>query len=221
MSLDAVLKIGGSLNRADCLEALCGQVRRLGESFHLMVVPGGGVFADEVRKAYKRFKLSETAAHCMALSAMDQYGYVLNHLIAGSLLTPDLTTACRAVESGKVSILLPSASVLQHSDLPHSWQVTSDTIAAWASHRADCRRLILLKDVDGLLSAAPTNKEAELVTELTVAQLAARRGGVDEYLSRFLASVRLETWVVNGLRPERLAELLEEGYTTGTRIWRS
>ena len=59
------------------------------------------------------------------------------------------------------------------------------------------------------------------MAKLTADQLAGRSGGVDEYLSRFLASVDLETWVVNGLLPGRLAELLEKGHTTGTRIRRS
>jgi aspartokinase-like uncharacterized kinase len=222
MHLDAVLKIGGSLSRGDGLEALCCEIRRLGEVCRLLVVPGGGEFADQVRRAYERFKLSETAAHCMALSAMDQYGYMLNHLIAGSFLTAELPSVCRATDSGKVSILLPAATVLQDSRLPHSWEVTSDTISAWVAHRTHCRRLVLLKDVDGLLRAAPIKESAaELIAELTVDQLAARSEGVDEYLSCFLASANLETWVVNGRYPGRLAELLEKGHTTGTRILRS
>jgi aspartokinase-like uncharacterized kinase len=222
MSLDAVLKIGGSLSRGDGLDALCREIRRLGESYRLLVVPGGGAFADEVRRAYERFRLSETAAHCMALCAMDQYGYMLSHLISGSLLTSDLTAAGKAAESGRVSILLPSAPVLQYSHLPHSWQVTSDTISAWVAHNSESGRLVLLKDVDGLMQAAPTKESsAKLITECAVHQLAKHRGGVDGYLSAFLETARLETWVINGLRPERLSELLERGYTTGTRIRRS
>jgi 5-(aminomethyl)-3-furanmethanol phosphate kinase len=220
MSLNAVLKIGGSLSRGDGLEVLCREIRRLGERYRILVVPGGGEFADQVRTASDRFKLSETAAHCMALCAMDQYGYLLNHLIAGSYLTADLPSACRATEAGKVSILLPSTPVLQYSELPHSWHVTSDTISAWVTHRAHCRRLVLLKDVDGLLGAAPKNEfPAALIPELSPDQLAERSGGVDEHLSCYLASAHLETWVINGLCPERILELLETGHTTGTRIW--
>ena len=220
MSLNAVLKIGGSLSRGDGLELLCREIRRLGERYRILVVPGGGEFADQVRTASTRFKLSETTAHCMALCAMDQYGYLLNHLIAGSYLTADLPSACRATEGGKVSILLPSTPVLQYSGLPHSWHVTSDTISAWVTHQAHCRRLVLLKDVDGLLGAAPAKEfPAALIPELTLDQLAARSGGVDEYLSCYLASAHLETWVINGLCPERITELLEKGHTTGTRIW--
>jgi 5-(aminomethyl)-3-furanmethanol phosphate kinase len=220
MSLNAVLKIGGSLSRGDGLEVLCHEIRRLGERYRLLVVPGGGEFADQVRTASARFKLSETTAHCMALCAMDQYGYLLNHLIVGSYLTAELASACRATESGKVSILLPSTPVLQYSGLPHSWHVTSDTISAWVTRQADCRRLVLLKDVDGLLGAAPAKGySAALIPELTPEQLAAHSGGVDEYLSCYLASAQLETWVINGLCPERITELLENGHTTGTRIW--
>jgi aspartokinase-like uncharacterized kinase len=219
MSLDAVIKIGGSLSRSTGLETLCREISRLGTHRNLLVVPGGGDFADRVRDAYERYHLNETAAHNMALLAMDQYGYLLNHLIDGSSLTVDLAAACNAAESGRVAILLPSMLVIQVDPLPHSWQVTSDTIAAWVSHRVYCRRLLLVKDVDGIFSAGSAiNAPAEPEPELTVAQLAERSGGVDAYLSGFLASVSLETWVINGLRPERLSELLDTGYTIGTRI---
>jgi len=222
MSFDAVLKVGGSLSRGDGLEVLCREIGRLGTLHPLLVVPGGGGFADQVRMAYRRFNLSETAAHCMALSAMGQYGYLLNHLIPESCLASDLPSAFRAADSGKVSVLLPSAQFLQYSGLPHSWQVTSDTISAWVAHSANCRRLVLLKDVDGLLRAGQAEGFlSELIAELGADQLAGHRGGVDEYLFRFLVSVDLETWVVSGLRPERLSELLVKGHTTGTRIRRN
>lgn len=220
MHPDAVLKIGGSLSRGDGLEALCREISALGRRHRLLVVPGGGSFADQVRTAYERFHLSETAAHCMALYAMDQYGYVLNHLIAGSLLTVDPASTGAGGGSGNVCVLLPSAQVLRHSGLPHSWKVTSDTIAAWVAHRTRCRRLILLKDVDGLFRHAPANGSSQPMAELTPVQLAEHGGGVDEHLSQFLAAVDLETWVVNGLHPGRLKELLEQGHTTGTRVRR-
>jgi hypothetical protein len=212
MSLKAVLKIGGSLSRGNGLRPLCRQISRLSGHYSLLVVPGGGDFADQVREADRRYRVDETAAHSMALLAMDQYGYLLNQLIEGSFLTADLFLACTSAESGRAAILLPSALVLKENPLPHSWQVTSDTIAAWVSHRAGCSRLVLLKDVDGLLG--PDG----LVEELTVEELDAHAGGVDRYLSKILSSVQLETWIINGMRPERLSELLNTNHTTGTRV---
>jgi len=219
MSLDAVLKVGGSLSRGGGLAALCKEISRLGKRYTLLVVPGGGEFANQVREAYLRHGLDETTAHCMALLAMDQFGYLLSALITGSALTSDLPSACQAAESGRAAILLPSALVLHADPLPHSWKVTSDTIAAWIAHEAHCRRLVLLKDVDGLWAAEPAGDSTpELIAELTVKQLAEHAGGVDAYLSRFLASTDLETWIINGRKPERLPELLSTFQTSGTHI---
>jgi aspartokinase-like uncharacterized kinase len=199
-----------------------------------LVVPGGGAFADAVRDHYRRYRLGETTAHHMALLAMDQYGCLLSDLIPDSVLVTDLLSARRAAETGQTPILLPSALLVQADPLPHSWQVTSDSIAAWVAGLARARRLILLKNVDGLFAADPArDEEARLVEELIVKQLAVhvggtsksashvnRAGGVDPYLPTVLAVLDLETWIINGQHPERLAELLESGRTVGTCIRR-
>jgi 5-(aminomethyl)-3-furanmethanol phosphate kinase len=222
MRLDAVLKVGGSLSRGDSLESLCSEIGRLGRQYRLLVVPGGGEFADQVRTAYRRFTLDETAAHYMALLAMDQFGYLLNRLIEGSHLSADLLSACQAAGSARAAVLLPSTMVIQTDPLPHSWQVTSDTIAAWIASRSDCRQLVLLKNVDGLFAAGAAMDSSDgFIAEISVQQLMAHSGGVDEYLAQYLASVSLETWIINGSHPSRLAELLSSGYTAGTRILRS
>jgi 5-(aminomethyl)-3-furanmethanol phosphate kinase len=212
MSLDAVLKVGGGLSRGAGLESLCKEICRLGKQYRLLIVPGGGAFADRVREMYQRYALNETSAHCMALLAMDQFGYLLNQLIPDSSLSDDLDSANRVAESGRTAILLPATLIRRTDPLPHSWEVTSDSIAAWIAQRAQCRRLILLKDVDGLLMAE------QLIAELTVKQLVGHTGGVDAYLSHVLAASDLETWVISGLKSERLTELLKTSSTTGTRI---
>src|SRR5882757_2855389 len=70
-----VLKLGGSLASSGgltaCLAAL-GTLR--GE---IVVVPGGGFFADAVRAAQPRFGFSDRAAHHMAILAMEQYALLL------------------------------------------------------------------------------------------------------------------------------------------------
>jgi 5-(aminomethyl)-3-furanmethanol phosphate kinase len=222
MSLDAVLKIGGSLTRGSGLQSLCREISRLAGRYRLLIVPGGGKFADQVRAAYNGFGLRETTAHNMALLAMDQVGFLLSDMIAGGILTADPAAACAAAESGKAAILLPSATIRQVDPFPHSWQVTSDTISAWLARRTQCKRLILLKDVDGLLTVNDA-KDAipRLIQELTIEQLARHSGGVDAYFSHFLATEPMEVWVINGQHSERLVELLGTDYTTGTRIRRS
>jgi 5-(aminomethyl)-3-furanmethanol phosphate kinase len=212
MSLDAVMKIGGSLGRSHALVALCREISRLAKTRSILVVPGGGIFADRVRETDRLFDLGDTAAHCMALLAMDQYAYLLNRLTRDSSLSSDLEAACASAASGRAAIFLPSALVIRADPLPHSWQVTSDSIAAWVSRCVACRRLILLKNVDGLF------RSDRLIPEMTPRQLEEHSGGVDEYLACSLKAVAVETWVINGLHPDRLSELLETGHTVGTRI---
>ncbi len=212
MNLDAVLKVGGSLSRGNGLNTLCEEINRLGKERSLLVIPGGGDFADQVRKADRRYHLEQTAAHNMALLAMDQYGYVLHHLMRDCRLTHDLDIACTKAMSGETSILLPATIMMREDPLPHSWHVTSDSIAAWIAARIGCARLILLKDVDGLLN--PNG----IIAEMTCAQLKEHSGGVDEYLSRALGESSVEAWIVNGMQPGRLTELLRTGHTMGTHI---
>jgi len=215
MGIDAVLKIGGSLSRGAGLQTLCREISGLSKRHTLLIVPGGGDFADQVRKVYRQYNLDETAAHHMALLAMDQYGYLLSQLIPDSILTADLKAAFDAAEKAKAAVLLPSKSVIEVDPLPHSWQVTSDTIAAWLGSVSSCRRLVLLKDVDGLFAQKSLT---DLMRELTADQLSKLTGGVDEYLSKYLADVSLETWIINGNHPERLSELLKKNQTLGTCI---
>ena len=218
-NLETVLKVGGSLSRSQDLNALCEEIGKLGVQHQLLVVPGGGEFADTVRDYYRRFQLGETAAHRMALLAMDQYGCLLGELIPQSILVSDMLSARALAAEGRVPILLPSTLIIQADPVPHSWEVTSDSIAAWVAGLANAPRLILLKMTDGLFAASsPKNTEIELVSEVAVNELASYPGGVDEYLPKILASIQLETWVINGLYPSRLVDLITSNRTIGTRI---
>ena len=154
-AFDAVLKVGGSLSRDPDLPALAAALSDLARDYRLLVVPGGGAFADVVRDHYRRYGLSETTAHRMALLAMDQYGCLLAELAPGSAAVPDLDAAGQMAAVGRLAILLPSALLLQADPLPHSWQVTSDSLAAWIAGRVAAPRLVLLKDVDGLYARDP------------------------------------------------------------------
>lgn len=211
---DAVLKVGGSLSRGQNLAALCQTLRRLGAQYRLLIVPGGGDFADAVRDHDRRYQLSETTAHRMALLAMDQYGWLLSDLIPDSVAVRDVLAAREAAANGRVAILLAAALLIEADPLPHSWQVTSDSIAAWIAGLVGAARCVLLKDVDGLFSAA------QLVSAMRVTELKDQPGGVDEYLSVVLATLDVELWIINGQQPDRLVELLDVGQTIGTRISR-
>jgi 5-(aminomethyl)-3-furanmethanol phosphate kinase len=211
-----VVKVGGGLAREagdGALRALCAQIARAGARHPLLVVPGGALFADTVREHDRRFGLRPQTAHRMAILAMDQFGWALADLIPGAERRVDLGP----VRAGVVSVLLPTALLAESDPLPESWAVTSDSIAAWVAGAADAERLVLLKPVAGLFRTWPP--EGEPIQRLTVDELAALRpAGVDEHLSTALRTTGVETWVIDGNEPARLAELLETGSTVGTLV---
>jgi 5-(aminomethyl)-3-furanmethanol phosphate kinase len=121
------------------------------------------------------------------------------------------------VRAGAVSVLLPAALLRERDPLPESWSVTSDSIAAWVAGAAGAGRLVLVKPVAGLYETWPP--AGEPIAQLTVDELAALRPeGVDGYLPAALRAARVETWVIGGREPARLAELLDTGRTAGTRV---
>jgi aspartokinase-like uncharacterized kinase len=205
-----VVKVGGGLGD-DALPGLCAALGELGRRHPLLVVPGGAGFADAVRAADRRFGMRATTSHRMAILGMEQFGWLLSDLIPDAVRCADLPR----VHAGRTTVLLPAALPLDQ--LPASWEVTSDSIAAWVAGRVGAGRLVLVKGVDGLFDDWPLRGEP--LPRLTVAELAALGpGGVDKYLSAVLESARFETWVIGGRDPARVVELLERGTTTGTRI---
>jgi hypothetical protein len=202
---DAVLKIGGSLSRRPAaLRRLMATLAAQARHRTLLVVPGGGEFADEVRRADRRLGLGDTAAHWMAILAMDQYAYVLARLAGRAAVV----RGWREARAGHLSVLAPSTWLLRADPLPHSWDVTSDAIGAWVAGATRARRLVLVKDVDGWLRRSRLSRRA-----------ARRRLGgiVDGYFARALPP-GVSCWIVNGRRPARLVRLLETGATYGTEV---
>jgi 5-(aminomethyl)-3-furanmethanol phosphate kinase len=211
-----VVKVGGGLARESgggALRALCAEIAEAGVRHRVLVVPGGGEFADTVRAHDRRFGLRPQTAHWMAILAMDQFGWALADLIPGATRCVDLG----GVRNGVVSVLLPAALLRERDPLPASWSVTSDSIAAWVAGAAGAGRLVLVKPVAGLYGTWPP--AGEPIARLTVDELAALRpAGVDEHLPAALRAAGVETWVIDGREPARLAELLDEGRTAGTLV---
>ncbi len=145
-----VVKFGGSFatspHLGDWMKA-CAQC-----AGRIVLVPGGGPFADVVRSTQSEIGFDDRAAHHMALLAMEQYGRAL--LSFDELLAPaDSTDAIqRALTAGRVPVWMPSRMAIDAPDLAPSWDVTSDSLAAWLTSRIGAARLFLVKHV--ALSAA-------------------------------------------------------------------
>ena len=144
------IKVGGSL--AGIAGALPGAGRVLARAAALrptVLLPGGGPFADAVRAFDRTHGLSDDAAHWMAILAMDQFAYALADHVPGSRLVESLPGIRAAHEDGAVPILTPARWLRRMDDLPHSWDVTSDSLAAYLATLIGADELILIKAVRG------------------------------------------------------------------------
>ena len=219
--MEAVLKIGGSLAEdPTSLKRLCQELSVLAEAYRILIVPGGGEFADTVRKIDKVYGLSNAAAHKMAILAMDQYGLFLSDI------SPNLIVCYALDEVGnyakeKMPIFLPSQHMFREDPLDHSWDVTSDTIAAYTADQLDTKKLILVTDMDGIFSEDPKKSQcSELIQEVSAEELQDwnKRTSVDKTIPTILLQSNRDCYVVNGRYPERIRLILENKKTVCTHI---
>jgi 5-(aminomethyl)-3-furanmethanol phosphate kinase len=146
-----VIKIGGGLIAIPgALDRVCQEVSAASARHSIIVVPGGGPFADAVRAFDRSFPLSPATAHWMALLAMDQYGHVLVDRIRGAVLVDEPGSLLERVNTGSVAVLAPSRWLRSADVLPRTWEVTSDSIAAFVAGAVDAARLILVKPAGDL-----------------------------------------------------------------------
>lgn len=141
-----VAKLGGSLWAAPALKAWLEALRAF--PHRLTIVPGGGPFADAVRNAQPAMGLSDEAAHRMALLAMEQYAIALGDLEPTLVAVTDPAEGAAAHRRGAVALWRPVAMTQAAPHIPQSWELTSDSLAAWYARETGADALLLVKSVD-------------------------------------------------------------------------
>jgi len=144
--VDTVFKIGGSLlAHRELLESTLAAIVEESTRARVAIVPGGGSFADAVREADRRFDLADDTAHWMAVLAMDQYAHLLAGLRAELALAFSVRDVHSTIASGRIPIIAPYRWLREADPLPHSWDVTSDSISAWFASTLGATQLVLVK----------------------------------------------------------------------------
>jgi len=187
-----VVKVGGSLHKhlPELVPVLSAAPRPL------LIVPGGGVFADAVRESHP----DADSAHWMAVAAMDQFGWLI--------ASHGLPVISHPEAPDSTSVLLPYCCLRHYDPLSHSWDVTSDSIAAWVAGYLGLN-LVLLKSVDGIFCEG---KIQETVTSPV------RTDVVDPFFLPFVLEKKVSSAIINGSQPDRVRKFLSGEDVPGTRI---
>ncbi|RCW79805.1 dihydroneopterin aldolase [Phyllobacterium bourgognense] len=117
-------------------------------TFPLVIVPGGGPFADQVRISQKRLGYSDDAAHAMAILAMDQFGIAIAERHPQLRVARSILQIGEVLDAGATPVWLPSSMTLDAADIPPSWQITSDSLGAWLVRQLCTDDLLLVKQTD-------------------------------------------------------------------------
>jgi aspartokinase-like uncharacterized kinase len=140
-----VVKLGGSVVRSAELPRWLDAIAAAPQP--IIVVPGGGALADEVRACQEHLGFGDAAAHRMALLAMDQLAWAVAGLRQGFEVGATEADLRKALARGSVGVWAPYALISERTDIEESWRLTSDSLALWLASRIGAARCYLIKSI--------------------------------------------------------------------------
>lgn len=146
MNQVSLVKLGGSTVRSPNLQRWIMAIEEATEP--TVVVPGGGPFADAIRKMQAQLGYDDATAHEMSVLAMEQFGCVLLNLSKRFVAAESLEEINTALEKGDIPVWLPHRMVMKASEIAQNWTVTSDSLAAWLQHQLGAGSLCMVKLID-------------------------------------------------------------------------
>jgi aspartokinase-like uncharacterized kinase len=199
-----IVKLSGSLADTMDLQSWLGTLACFGGG-RVIIVPGGGPFANQVRRAQELWGFDDRVAHRMALLAMEQYGLMMVGIRADLKPAGTLEALDEVLDQAGVAVWMPSAMTVDNADIPESWDLTSDSLAAWLANTLKASMLLLVKSVE-------TGE-----TEITAVKLSGR-GWVDPMFPVMTAQSSYETRLLSRNQFDLMERMLLTGMSVGTIV---
>jgi len=189
-----VIKIGGSLYSSKCLVQLLDTIKAY-SSKKIVIVPGGGPFADQVRLADKKFSLNQNYSHNMAVLAMQQYGCLLASLCAGLATASSAEQIYQAWDASKAVIWEPYEMVRDQCRLDKTWDVSSDSLALWLASILGVKNLLIVKS-------------SKQVLDTTDLEILAKDKCIDPALQKLASNYQVDIHISHKSKLNDIHELL-------------
>ena len=138
--------------------------------------PAAGASPSGVRAEQRITGMDDTAAHGLAIRAMEQYAAVLCALEPRLYPIANVSEITGARRASTVPVWLPADLLAGEPGVPANWQVTSDSLALWFAGKVNAEALILIKSVSN-----KTNNAKEL----------AASGYLDDYFPEMMKKTAL------------------------------
>ncbi len=210
---EAVFKIGGKiLENSNNIKSTFSQLIQLYEEKILqkiIIIPGGGAFANFVRSLDDALQIGDDLAHWSAIYSMNYNGIMLNRKY------PDLESIekLKTFQDAKqmFCVFLPYSFLREDDTLPHNWDVTSDSIALYVANKLKLSQCFLIKNIDGifnidkeLIKFISTFKYNELKSSnqldniIEDDSIIKKSKPIDSYLLKLIENYKTPCYILNG-----------------------
>jgi len=220
--IEYVIKIGGSLFPQKAIELVNSlnnnDNNKNNNNGHnnknnCLIVTGGGEFANLIRKYDDKIDFSNDITHETAIDSMDIIAKLLNDKFDFTELVYSIENAKKVNVNGKIPILACSSLLKENeecTEIPHSWDLTSDSISAYIANSLKAK-LLITTNVDGIYTQKPTSVGAKFLYEIDAKKLLTfDETSVDLMLGELLLKFGMNCFVVNGNFPERVLSIIED-----------
>ena len=181
------------------------------EGQNCLFVIGGGEFANLIRKYDREIEFSDDVTHETAIDSMDILAKLLNDKLAFTEISYTIDEAKSIADSNRIPIMICSEILKENEPFKHSWDVTSDSIAAYIASLLDAK-LLIATNVNGIYTKDPSLSDAELISEIDVNELLTfDESSIDLMLPALLIEYGLDCYVVNGEYHERVLSIMNNG----------
>ncbi len=216
-----LVKIGGNIlesqqNISTTISQLNVLLYKLKKFQKIIIIPGGGEYANFVRYIDNNLSIGDTLAHWEAILAMDKNAENLHRQFPLILLIDNFSNLYEHVReqsaTPKLIIFQPFFFLYNNNELPHDWNVTSDSIALYLAFKLKLNICYLIKDIDGIfdnkgkiISLLTTKEFEELKKSNQLAQMDNRPNGIknqstpiDSYCLQLVERYGISCVLLNG-----------------------
>ena len=205
MCIKQVVKIGGSLFPEYAIDL----AKRL-ENTGSVIVLGGGEFANLIRRYDSEMEFSDEANHWTAIDCMEIIAKLVNDKVDSARLAYTLDEVHEISNEGFTPIFVVSEFLREEDPFECSWDVTSDSIAAYVAHLLNAN-LLIVTNVNGIYTQEPKEPGSTFISKIdATTMLTFQESSIDAMLPTLLLRYGTDCYVVNGKCPERVMSLIDD-----------
>ena len=205
MGIKQVVKIGGSLFPKHAIEL----AKEL-DNTDSVIVLGGGEFANLIRKYDDEIHFSDETNHWRAIDCMDIIAKLVDDKVNSTRLVHSISEVKQISNEGFTPIFVVSDFLKKEDPFECSWDVTSDSIAAYVAHLLNAN-LFIVTNVNGIYTQEPKEPGSTFISKIDAKTLLTfHESSIDVMLPTLLLRYGTNCYVVNGKFPERVMSLIDD-----------